>query len=262
MDFRRNKIAWTFHKNTCRWRHNTLSEPDSENAIPAFKEYPDAKQIALPSPNIGEFTLKAAIEARYSCREYQQYKLPISDLSTILNYSYGVLNKTLFDKTEFFERPVPSGGGLYSLELYVLANNVENVNQGVYHFNINTPSYLEQIEEKELSSHFISQLFMNQYYLENCSCIVIISSFAERNMWKYEDRGYRYILFEAGHVAQNINLLTQALALSSLNLGGFFDQEVSNLLKTDQNEEIPLYAIVIGKAKSEGKNRLPNGSEY
>mgnify|MGYP000559029437 CR=1 FL=1 len=56
------------------------------------------------------------------------------------------------------------------------------------------------------------------------AAIIFITAIVERSMWKYEDRGYRYILLEAGHVAQNLNLCATAMNLGSLNLGGFFDQ--------------------------------------
>ncbi len=257
MEFQKHKIAWTFHENTSRWRHNTLSESENESPVPPFKEYPSSKQITLPPAKLSDMSLKETIRLRHSCRAYEIYKLSSSELSTILNYAYGVNNRIYLDKREFFERPVPSGGGLYSLELYTLVRNIESIEQGVYHFNIIPPSHLELIENLEFSPLFISQLFMNQFYLENCSCIIFICSFTERNMWKYGDRGYRYILFEAGHVAQNINLVTQALGLNSLNLGGFLDQEVSNLLKIDSKYEIPLYAVAVGKSKSKAKIRLP-----
>ena len=80
-------------------------------------------------------------------------------------------------------------------------------------------------------------------------------------MWKYADRGYRYILFEAGHCAQNINLLSLALNLGTLNLGGFFDSTLSDLLKLDEDEEVPLYCIALGYPKNESKamNRMPQG---
>jgi hypothetical protein len=42
---------------------------------------------------------------------------------------------------------------------------------------------------------------------------------------KYEDRSYRYILFEAGHVFQNINLCAAAFDISALNMGGFYDKK-------------------------------------
>jgi SagB-type dehydrogenase family enzyme len=68
----------------------------------------------------------------------------------------------------------------------------------------------------------------------------------ERSLWKYTDRGYRYVLFEAGHVAQNVNLVAESLGLGSLNLGGFFDDRIAALLGIDTNEEVPVYGTGLG----------------
>ena len=91
-------------------------------------------------------------------------------------------------------------------------------------------------------------MFLGQPYLVNAAAIVLITAVVQRSLWKYEDRGYRYILLEAGHAAQNLNLCAEGLGLASLNLGGFFDEDVMALLKLDQDREIVLYGVALGKA--------------
>ena len=76
--------------------------------------------------------------------------------------------------------------------------------------------------------------------------IVFYASVLERSLWKYADRGYRYVLFEAGHVAQNVNLVVESLGLGSLNLGGFLDDRIAALLELDMDEEVPLYGTALG----------------
>ena len=73
--------------------------------------------------------------------------------------------------------------------------------------------------------------------------IVFYASVLERSLWKYTDRGYRYVLFEAGHVAQNVNLVVESLGLGSLNLGGFLDDQIAALLELDMDEEVPLMEL-------------------
>ncbi len=263
MNPEKHNIAWQFHHNTCRWKHDTLSEFENTSPIAPFKEYADVTSFPLPDPQCCEISLKEVIKNRHSCRDFLNAPISLQDISTILNYGYGVHQSVYLDKNEFLERPVPSGGGLYSLELYILVRNVETLPQGIYHFCI-SPSCIEQISIVELPAFYISQLFMNQFYLANCSCIVMVTSLTERNMWKYGDRGYRYILFEAGHLVQNMNLVAQSLGLGSLNLGGFFDHEMAKLLKINTEEEIPLYAMALGKPSNESKEkiRLPDGLNY
>ncbi len=54
--------------------------------------------------------------------------------------------------------------------------------------------------------------------------LIFITALFERSTFKYQDRGYRFTLIEAGHVAQNMKLTATALGFSSVNLGGFFDR--------------------------------------
>jgi SagB-type dehydrogenase family enzyme len=62
---------------------------------------------------------------------------------------------------------------------------------------------------------------------------------------RYGDRGYRYLLLEAGHVAQNVNLAGSALRIGTLDLGGFLDGQLAAALGLD--EQVPLYAVALGR---------------
>jgi nitroreductase len=55
------------------------------------------------------------------------------------------------------------------------------------------------------------------------------------------------ILLEAGHVAQTLNLTSAALGWGSVNLGGFLDMALGDLLGLDNELEVPLYAIAVGR---------------
>jgi SagB-type dehydrogenase family enzyme len=143
-------------------------------------------------------------------------------------------------------RPVPSGGGLYPLELYVIASRVANLDAGIYHYNAFC-HLLERVREGAMPPHLLSELFMRQPYVADSAFVLILAAVFDRSLWKYEDRGYRYLLFEAGHVAQNCNLAAAALGLGAVNLGGFFDADLISFLHLDGEEESPLYAIAVGQ---------------
>lgn len=164
----------------------------------------------------------------------------------MLHGSYGVLD-IIELWGEFCERPVPSGGGLYPLELYVLAQRVRGLDGGVYHY-VPLGHRLEVVRSDALPSHPSSEMFLGQPYLVNAAAIVVITAVVQRSLWKYEDRGYRYIVLEAGHVAQNLNLCAAALGIASLNLGGFFDEDIMALCRLDPHRELALYGVALGRA--------------
>jgi SagB-type dehydrogenase family enzyme len=78
--------------------------------------------------------------------------------------------------------------------------------------------------------------------------IVFITAIFERSVFKYGNRGYRFVLLEAGHVAQNLNLATTALGLSCCNIGGFFDRDVDRFLGLDGIGHSTVYLVGIGGA--------------
>jgi len=52
---------------------------------------------------------------------------------------------------------------------------------------------------------------------------------------------------EAGYVAQNINLVSNALGLGCVNVGGYFDRQIDKLLGIDGITHSTIYMMGIGK---------------
>jgi SagB-type dehydrogenase family enzyme len=241
----RYPVAWSFHRNTCRWPHNMLSAPDGSSPVAYFKEYLSTDPIRLPEPIALSCTLQDCINARVSCRQFSDQPMNLSQLSTVANAAYGIKGRSYYDGCELLERPVPSGGGLYPLELYFVVRNVEKIDPGVYHYAPLVHG-LETVRTLEVPRQLLGEAFLWQPYVGDASVIVLYAAVLERSLWKYTDRGYRYVLFESGHAAQNVNLVAESLGLGSLNLGGFFDDQIAALLDIDSDEEVPLYGTALG----------------
>jgi SagB-type dehydrogenase family enzyme len=238
-------LTWQFHQNTSRWYHNIPDIPDVHPIVPHFKEYVHAPVFELPNGALPKMALQDLIQNRHSCRRFKPEPIHLEQLASMLRGGYGLIQTSILDQAEFFERTIPSAGGLYPLELYILAMKVSNLPSGIYHYSTQY-HHLEQLQEVPLSGLMLSNLFMNQPYIGNAAAMLIITSCFERNMMKYGDRGYRYTLFEAGHCMQNMNLIATGFHLGTLNLGGFFDHDLAHLLTIDKETECPLYAMAIG----------------
>jgi SagB-type dehydrogenase family enzyme len=93
----------------------------------------------------------------------------------------------------------------------------------------------------------------------SASAVVVLTAVVHRSLRKYGDRGYRHLLIEAGHVAQNLNLVAAAMSLGTLSLGGFFDQDLAALLDVSLEVEIPLYAVAVGipAVRDRVESRMP-----
>ena len=244
--------AWLFHQNTVRWPFNTIPPGDDEWVEAPFKEYGDVPSIPLPAMRGLQLSLRDAIHRRLSCRNFTTSALALDELSTLLGFGYGISGIVHLGAREHLERPVPSGGGLYPLELYVIARHVDGLPPGLYHYAALTHS-LEELKRVELSAGVISQLFMNQPYVGDAAVIVLMTAILLRSMHKYGERGYRYILLEAGHAAQNMCLAAVGLDLGALPVGGFFDGYLAELVGLDMEQEPIVYALAIGNTA--GANR-------
>lgn len=245
-------LAWMFHRNTSRWPFNMhgLASPDSR--VPPFKEHLDAPMIELPPAELPNAGFADLIAGRHSCRQFRPSPLPLQSLSTILHAAYGVQGESS-EFGGFLDRTVPSGGALYPLELYALCQRVEGVDAGVIHY-LPLVHGAEVVHPEPLPQLMVAEMFLGQPYLANAAAVLVIAAVVERSMWKYEDRGYRYIMLEAGHVAQNAILCATALGLGTLPLGGFFDDDVSGLIRLDRERDIALYGVAIGHRATDERN--------
>jgi len=134
----------------------------------------------------------------------------------------------------------PSAGGIYPLELYVVIQNVEGIEKGVYHYN-----------REEISLNFING-FSNiprlnvpsNNFTENVGCMIFFVCNITNMMNKYGARGYRYCLIECGHIGQNISIVSDHLNIKSCAIGGFYDARVKKHLNLSDNF-YPLYSYVL-----------------
>ena len=239
-------VAWAFHRNTCYWRYQPGNASELSEPVSPFKEYPEQRLVPLPAAQDLTSPLGTAIRARFSCRQFRDSPLPLAMLATLLHTCYGIQGRVPLGHDELLTRPVPSGGALYPLELYLLVRHVTDLRPGIYHYAV--PAHaLELLHAAPVPPAHLTEIFMGQSYAADAALVVVLTALPARSLWKYADRGYRLILLEAGHLAQTLNLAIAAFGWGSVNLGGFLDFELGNLLGLDNELEVPLYAMVIGQ---------------
>ena len=195
--------------------------------------------------------LEETILARVTARKMEPANLSLTDVGAIFHYAYGITRDNTDTEYPRSFRTVPSGGALYPLELYFYSRYIENLETGLYHYNP-VENNLHQIIAEDLTLKISNCLTPGQSNLaHNTSMMIFITSIFERETFKYGSRGYRFALLEAGHVAQNINLVSTAMGLGSVNIGGYFDREVDELIGIDGVTHSTIYMIGIGKPLKE-----------
>lgn len=208
------------------------------------REDPTAPWIPLPPGMKLDLPLADLIRDRASCRAFQDRPIGFPELATLLRAGYGSTGVTDDGPLYVVDRAVPSGGGLYPLELSVIVRSVDDLPAGIYHY-VPLADGLERVRASAVPAILVSRLFLDQPWAAEAAVVLVLSA---RTMDKYGDRGHRYLLLEAGHVAQNVVLAATGLDLGVVNLGGFLDDELSGLLKL--GAEIPLYGAAVGRPAS------------
>jgi SagB-type dehydrogenase family enzyme len=246
-----------------------------------FKSYPMAERVLLPPlESLAGVGFDSVIRSRRSARlssdapGFSATPMTLSALGQLLFYSYGISHSDAPDvghaghdghdghqhaeqKQEEGSMPrtippmryrtAPSGGGLFPLELYAVVLNVDGVAPGAYHYNV-AGHYLEMVREAGASG-FTEEAFAllsRGASYENTGIILFTTGVPVRTSFKYGDRGYRFLLIETGHVAQNSYLAATALGLSACALGGFLDDAIHGFLGLDGLDELVLYALLVG----------------
>ncbi len=214
--------------------------PDWGTQPPRYKTYPDAPRVALPLPaEDSTMRFMAAIQARRSQRSYRDVPLSLAELGQLLFAAQGIT----YPPGEL--RAAPSAGALYPIELYALVHRVADLQAGAYHYAVQEHA-LEMVRAGDLSAE-ISAAALGQGFLGEANVCFILSAIFQRTRWKYRERTYRYVLLEAGHIAQNLCLAATALGLGACPVGAFFDDELNALLELDGHDEAALYIVAAGK---------------
>jgi len=73
-----------------------------------------------------------------------------------------------------------------------------------------------------------------------------VSAIFFRSVFKYGERGYRFVLLEAGHVMQNALLAARGQDLAAVPIGGYVDREVDRAVALDGLHESVVYCMLLG----------------
>lgn len=242
-----NNFSQLYHQYSKKIRKNIpldSSEWPEEWKTIFYKVYPRLPKIKLMDIR-KSFNLFEAIGKRSSGREFSREKISLEELSLLLKYSAGITRR---NKEGDGRRAYPSGGARYPLETYCLINKAgEGLRNGLYHYDVKNHQ-LDVLWDKSFSEAEMDQI-ANYPFVKDSACFIFLTAVFWRSQNKYGQRGYRFCLIEAGHVGQNIYLLSEALNLKCCALGGMriSDETAEKRLNIDGITESLIYALAIGK---------------
>jgi SagB-type dehydrogenase family enzyme len=142
--------------------------------------------------------------------------------------------------------PVPSAGALQAVELYEVHFDPSTwLPAGLYHYD-RADHRLAQIAAGAQRTDW-ADLVPAWRTIEGGALLWILVGDAARTTAKYGARGLRFLMLEAGHLMQNLCLLSASVGWSTVPLGGFFEREIGRRLALPPADAV-LYAGVCGRA--------------
>jgi len=204
--------------------------------------------VQLPSIDA---ELTRILSLRSSCREYDPiYEFSIEILGYLLWCMYGITySKRITEDVVVNCHTVPSGGALYSLEIYaIVARKMTGLPIGVYRYRSerhdlilwsnNTNEVIQGIVGEDVQSS-----------IKEAGILFVIVGHFPMSSQKYSNRGYLYTLYEAGAVMQNCYLAISRFNLGCCAIGGFKESLLASALGFSNYETMPLLAIIVGSPK-------------
>jgi len=222
-------------------KENLSSKSSSPLSI---EQESDLDLIDLPFPNKdSRVSVERALNNRRSYRSFQNKPLSLTNLSQLLWSAQGVT-------VNWGGRTAPSFKSVYPLSVYVIPNQVTDLDPGLYKYN---PGDLQPVHQlRSLYKANLQTLFLeetNQYSLQHAPLILIITGNMGKMAEKYEGQHHdTEVYLEAGHVAQNLFLQSESLGLGMAVIRNFDQDFLKETLKIPEEETI-IYLIPIGFPK-------------
>jgi SagB-type dehydrogenase family enzyme len=159
-------------------------------------------------------------------------------LARLLFFSNGVsrTSGSAFGDTSYF-RTAMSAGNLHPVEIYVVCGSLEGVPAGVYHF---APLEFGLVELRRGDYRVALARAALDPRIAETLVTLVLTGIPWRTAWKYGERGFRHLFWDAGAILANL----LALAPASVDVG-FVDELVAQLIGIDGDDEFPLALAVL-----------------
>ncbi|MBP1202623.1 putative peptide maturation dehydrogenase [Duganella sp. 1411] len=167
---------------------------------------------ALLLPSAERAGLDETLFQRYTGRNFDPAAiLPLATASRLLQRAFGSQGEREMAPDAFVLKKLsPSAGGLHPTEAYVLAQRVEGVAPGLYHYHpvrhaLEPLVAMDTAQTAELAMRMVA----DQDWFVDAPMMVVLVARVERNFWKYRNhaKAYRALLLDAGHLSQTFYLL-------------------------------------------------------
>lgn len=209
---------------------------------------PGAERIPLPAPDgprPDEPTLWQATENRRSVRTFTDDPVPLVALGALLWRTLRVVEVIPADRDAPYERvrrPVPSGGAMHALDLWLLCSRVEGVRNGVWRYD---PFTHELVGSSPATSPG-ADLPAFDVDGRRPPIVGVLTARHARTSWKYAGVALSLELKDVGVVFEALQLTAGALGLGMCPWGSGPTRLLARVLGVDEEIDMPVGEFILG----------------
>ncbi len=178
----------------------------------------------------------------YDLTPYLSTKLPDAPharqwrrLSRLFGCSYGLTAKIPTMGSPVYLRSAPSAGGLYPAEVYLISRGTPLLPPGLYNYQPQSHALWHFWDSDVWEG--LQQACFGHDSLNDSEFVLITTAIFYRSSWRYEDRAYRRICLDTGHLLGNIELACAMTDYRPHLIGGFVDHMLNEMFYFNPEEE-------------------------
>ncbi|MBF8184491.1 SagB family peptide dehydrogenase [Nonomuraea sp. K274] len=258
-------VAWSafdlmFHTRSTLGRHDhdfgvTYPLGEQWSVEPVVKPRSADAAIPLPRPTwdrliAADPPLATAVEAGEAGRGYDERPLTVEELGELLYRTARVralIGSSLeTSTTATSDRPYPSSGGCYELELYATVDRCDGLPRGVYHYD----PFGHRLEPIPAEPAGADELLETGRLAANLTgtppALLTITARFRRVSWKYDGLSYSLVLKNVGALTQTLSLVSTAMGLPACRLDSGDTDTAPRVLGLDWRVESSVGGFVVG----------------
>jgi SagB-type dehydrogenase family enzyme len=197
--------------------------------LPWFYKRYEQELPRVPLPRSLPPTTAPAVAVLAGTADVAHTELDLPHLSRLLHLSAGVVRTTVRPYATWLFRAAGSAGGRFPLELYVAVPDGMGLPAGVHWYDPHDHA-LVQVGPAPRGG----------------APTVVITGVPWRTGWRYRERGYRHVYWDAGTMLAQLLAVADSAGLTAGLYSRFPDAAVAALVGADGVHELPVAVVALG----------------
>ena len=250
-----------FHSRSRLGRHDDPAGAVFRNVrhlapLPAVKPVPPGRRFPLyrpdpTAPDANEMSLTEAIESRRSVREFAEEGPTARQLGELLYRAARVRSQmeTIGAggvRYTVSERPYPSAGSLYELDLYLTVDRCVGLPRGIYHYDPESHALTLINESAEHTGELLDSAMVLTGAHRWPPTLITMTARMGRLSWVYDSICYATTLKHVGVLQQTLYLVATKLGLAPCALATGDSEVASTAFGLEWPAEVSVGEFVVG----------------